>query len=53
MEALADDELRDVALRRMQGESVEAIAEQLGYAPRSIKRKLQLIRGIWEKELSK
>src|SRR5262245_4854424 len=52
MEALADDELRAVALRRMQGESVELIAEQLGYAPRSIKRKLRLIRGIWEKELT-
>jgi DNA-directed RNA polymerase specialized sigma24 family protein len=34
----------------MEGYSVEEIAERLGYAPRSIKRKLQLIRGIWEKE---
>jgi DNA-directed RNA polymerase specialized sigma24 family protein len=52
MEALADDELRGVALRRMQGDSVEEIAAGLGYAPRSIKRKLRLIRGIWERELA-
>jgi DNA-directed RNA polymerase specialized sigma24 family protein len=52
MEALADDELREVALRRMQGESVEEVAAGLGYAPRSINRKLRLIRGIWEKELA-
>jgi DNA-directed RNA polymerase specialized sigma24 family protein len=48
--ALGDDELRSVALWRMEGYSVDEIAERLGYAPRSVKRKLQLIRGIWEKE---
>jgi DNA-directed RNA polymerase specialized sigma24 family protein len=40
------------ALARLEGYSVEEIAAQFGYAPRSIKRKLQLVRGIWEKELS-
>jgi len=44
-------ELEAVALARMEGYTVEEIAERLGYAPRSIKRKLQLIRAIWEKEL--
>jgi len=48
LQKLGDPELATVALRRMEGHSVEEIAEQLGYAPRSIKRKLQLIRGIWE-----
>lgn len=49
--ALADPELESVALWRMEGYSVEEmIADRLGYAARSIKRKLQLIRGIWEKE---
>jgi DNA-directed RNA polymerase specialized sigma24 family protein len=48
---LHDPELEAVALARMEGYSVEEIADQLGYAPRSIKRKLQLIRGLWEKEL--
>ena len=40
-----------VALWRMEGYTVEEIAQRLGYAPRSIKRKLQLIRTIWEKEI--
>ncbi len=47
--AALDDELRSVALWRMEGYSVEEIAARLGYAPRSVKRKLQLIRSIWEK----
>jgi RNA polymerase sigma factor (sigma-70 family) len=51
LRSLDDRELEAVALARMEGYSVEEIAERLGYAPRSIKRKLQLIRGIWEKEL--
>jgi DNA-directed RNA polymerase specialized sigma24 family protein len=45
------DDLREVALLRMQGDSVEEIAARLGYASRSIKRKLQLIRALWEREL--
>jgi DNA-directed RNA polymerase specialized sigma24 family protein len=53
MAALGDEDLRTVALRRMQGDSIEEIAAILDYAPRSIKRKLQLIRDIWEKELAK
>ncbi|HEY7424792.1 MAG TPA: ECF-type sigma factor [Gemmataceae bacterium] len=48
---LNDCELEAVALARMEGYTVAEIAERLGYAPRSIKRKLQLIRAIWEKEL--
>jgi DNA-directed RNA polymerase specialized sigma24 family protein len=48
---LGDPELASVALWRMEGYSVEEIAGRLGYAPRSIKRKLQLIRGLWEKEV--
>jgi DNA-directed RNA polymerase specialized sigma24 family protein len=47
---LGDPELESVALWRMEGYSVEEIAERLGFAPRSVKRKLQLIRGLWEEE---
>ncbi len=47
---LAEPSLEAVALRRMEGYSVEEIAAELGCAPRSVKRKLQLIRGIWENE---
>jgi RNA polymerase sigma factor (sigma-70 family) len=51
LRTLNDPELEAVALARMEGYSVEEIAGQVGYAVRSIKRKLQLIRGLWEKEL--
>ena len=51
LHSLNDPELEAVALARMEGYGIDEIAERLGYAPRSIKRKLQLIRGIWEKEL--
>jgi DNA-directed RNA polymerase specialized sigma24 family protein len=48
--ALTDPELRQVALLRIDGHSVEEVAAKVGCAPRSVKRKLQLIRGIWERE---
>jgi DNA-directed RNA polymerase specialized sigma24 family protein len=47
---LADPELEKVALWRMQGSTVEEIAERLGCAGRSVKRKLQLIRSLWEEQ---
>jgi DNA-directed RNA polymerase specialized sigma24 family protein len=52
LRCLGDKELEAVALARMEGYTVEEIAEQLGYALRSIKRKLQMIREIWERELT-
>src|SRR6516162_2355820 len=48
---LDDPQLEALALARLEGYTVEEIAAQFGYAPRSIKRKLQLVRGVWEKEL--
>ena len=50
LDCLGDRELQAVALLRLEGYSVEEVAEKLGPAPRSIKRKLQLIRSIWERE---
>jgi DNA-directed RNA polymerase specialized sigma24 family protein len=47
---LPDDTLRQVAVWRMEDGTVEEIADRLGCAPRSVKRKLQLIRDLWEKE---
>ena len=47
---LADPELETAALMKMEGYTVEEIAGRLGCAPRSVKRKLALIRTIWEKE---
>jgi DNA-directed RNA polymerase specialized sigma24 family protein len=49
---LGDSELETVALRRMEGYTVNEIAVQLGYVSRSIKRKLEIIRRIWEKEVA-
>ncbi|HJZ89723.1 MAG TPA: ECF-type sigma factor [Gemmataceae bacterium] len=46
--ALGDPDLRRIALLRMDGHSVEEVAEKVGCAPRSVKRKLRLIRSIWE-----
>jgi DNA-directed RNA polymerase specialized sigma24 family protein len=48
---LGEPELEAVALWKMEGYTVEEIAQKLGYVPRSIKRKLRVIRGLWEKEL--
>jgi RNA polymerase sigma factor (sigma-70 family) len=49
---LGDKELEAVALLRMEGYTVEEVAERLGCAPRSVKRKLALIRTVWEKEMA-
>jgi DNA-directed RNA polymerase specialized sigma24 family protein len=47
---LGSPDLKRVALLRMEGHSVEAVAGAVGCAPRSVKRKLRLIRSIWERE---
>jgi DNA-directed RNA polymerase specialized sigma24 family protein len=47
VESLGDPEVQAVARMRMEGYTVEEIAKETGYSPRSIKRKLQLIRGRW------
>jgi DNA-directed RNA polymerase specialized sigma24 family protein len=45
-----DDDLRSVALLRMEGYTVNEIAARVGCVARTVKRKLQLIRKLWEKE---
>jgi DNA-directed RNA polymerase specialized sigma24 family protein len=51
LRCLGDRELASVAQWKMEGFTVEEIANRLGYAPRSVKRKLRLIRDRWEKEV--
>jgi len=46
LDRLGDDTLRRVAVLRMEGETTEAIAQQLGCARRTVARQLALIRGI-------
>jgi DNA-directed RNA polymerase specialized sigma24 family protein len=48
LEALGGDELRSIAVWKMEGDTVEEIAARLGRAPRTVERKLQLIRSQWE-----
>jgi DNA-directed RNA polymerase specialized sigma24 family protein len=50
LQSLGDRQLESIARWRMEGYTVEEIAEKIGYTARSVKRKLRLIRGIWEKE---
>jgi RNA polymerase sigma factor (sigma-70 family) len=47
---LGDDELRAVALSKMEGYTTQEIAARLDCAPRTVERRLRLIRGLWEKE---
>ncbi len=48
---LRDDCLRQIAVFRIEGFTVPEIAVDLHLSKRSIERKLQLIRGVWSKEL--
>jgi len=47
LDRLRDGELKAVALWRMEGYSVEEIAQRLGCVVRSIKRKVRVIRDFW------
>jgi DNA-directed RNA polymerase specialized sigma24 family protein len=51
LSCLGDPELASVAEMRMAGYTVEEISADLHYSPRTIKRKLALIRANWEPEL--
>ena len=49
-ELLGDPGLEAVALWKMEGYTTQEIAAQLGCAPRSVDRKLHLIRELWKEE---
>ena len=50
LDRLGDAGLRTVAVWKMEGYTNEEIAAKLDCAPRTVERKLQLIRHIWEQE---
>jgi len=52
LDRLDDAGLRAVAVWKMEGYTNEEIAAKLDCAPRTVERKLQLIRHIWEQEPS-
>jgi DNA-directed RNA polymerase specialized sigma24 family protein len=47
---LGDDQLRLIALWKMEGHTTEEIAAKLGCVPRTVERKLQVIRSLWSRE---
>ncbi|WP_231743943.1 ECF-type sigma factor [Stieleria neptunia] len=47
---LDDSVLQTVALLRLEGDSVDEIAQRLGCAKRSVERRLNLIRTIWQSD---
>lgn len=48
LDALDDDELRRVALDRLEGYTRDEIAERLGCARRTVARRIELIKKVWE-----
>ena len=50
MDCLDDDELRRVAQAKLECYTNEEIAEQLGCAIRTVKRRLSRIRSVWLRE---
>jgi DNA-directed RNA polymerase specialized sigma24 family protein len=50
--ALPEDDLRAIALGKMEGQSNEEIAGRLGCAPRTVQRKLGRIRSLWGREVA-
>jgi DNA-directed RNA polymerase specialized sigma24 family protein len=48
LKCLQDSSLEQIALWKMEGHTNDEIATRLSCAPRSVERKLQLIREIWE-----
>ena len=47
LEQLGDESLRQVAIRKLEGDTNEEIAERLGCGLRTVERKLGVIRGAW------
>jgi DNA-directed RNA polymerase specialized sigma24 family protein len=52
LDRLDKAELRSIALAKMEGYTTEEIAAQMRVAPRTIERKLQVIRTLWEKDMA-
>jgi RNA polymerase sigma factor (sigma-70 family) len=47
---LRDDRLRQIALQRIEGYTATEISAQMGISPRSVERKLKLIRVSWSRQ---
>ena len=47
LDGLGDSQLRSIALWKMEGHSNDEIAARLGCVPRTVERRLQVIRSLW------
>jgi len=47
LDGLGDDQLKQIAIMRMEGFLVEEISEKLDISKRAVERRLQLIRRLW------
>ena len=52
LDSLGSAELAQVALWKMEGYANEEIAAKLGCVPRTVERKLRLIRSLWADEVT-
>ena len=50
LDRLGDEGLRAVALAKMEGYTNEEVAARLGCVPRTVERKLRMIRKAWEED---
>jgi RNA polymerase sigma factor (sigma-70 family) len=51
LDSLGDDELRTIAVHKMEGYTNDEIAEKIGRVPRTVERRLQRIRSFLSKEV--
>jgi DNA-directed RNA polymerase specialized sigma24 family protein len=49
---LSNPTLKEIAVRTLDGHTAEEIANQLETSPRTVYRKLQLIRALWDEEMA-
>jgi DNA-directed RNA polymerase specialized sigma24 family protein len=52
LDLLGDEELRGVAVAKMEGHTNQEIAARLGVVEKTVERKLRVIRGLWEQEVN-
>lgn len=51
LDSLDDERLKEIAIRKMEGYTNPEIAQQLDCALRTVERKLERIRNLWDEEL--
>lgn len=51
MEALGDEMLKTIAVLKMQGHTIDEIAQQSGCTKRAVQRRLEIIRRIWREQI--